>query len=159
MRLQEQTPQRVLHARANVALGDAPEPGEHDQCLPACQVVQQGIELGTVADSLPHLGLEHSRELVGQKPSLRRSPQGGPSAGALELVATLCQNLPNGTSVGTLERLAWLSEGWEHWDPDCPPTRGQRLAKAWSTLGSKGADGYRNALIVLSDRVYATLYS
>lgn len=114
MRLQKQTPQRVLYTRANVALGDAPEPGEHDQCLPACHVVQQGIELGTVADSLPHLGLEHSRELAGQKPSLRRSPQGGPSAGALALAAILCQDLPSGISVGTLERLAWLSEGQGH---------------------------------------------
>ena len=38
----------------------APDPGEHDQRLLACHVVQQGIDLGTVADPLSHLELEHS---------------------------------------------------------------------------------------------------
>lgn len=61
MWLQEQAPKRVLHAGPDVALRDAPEPGVHDQRLPARHVVQQGIKLGAVADPLPHLGLAHSQ--------------------------------------------------------------------------------------------------
>lgn len=61
MRLQEQTPKRVLHAGIDMVLGNAPEPGVHDQRLPTRHVVQQGIKLGAVANPLPHLGLAHSR--------------------------------------------------------------------------------------------------
>lgn len=43
-----------------MTLRDAPEPGEHDQRLPARHVVQQGIDLGTVANPLSHLESEHS---------------------------------------------------------------------------------------------------
>lgn len=72
MRLQEQAPKRVLYAGTDVALGDAPEPGVHDQRLPARHVVQQSIKLGAVADPLPHLELEHS-------PEGRRSEEASPA--------------------------------------------------------------------------------
>lgn len=38
--LQEQAPKCVLHAGTDMSLRDAPEPGVHDKCLPACHVVQ-----------------------------------------------------------------------------------------------------------------------
>lgn len=55
VRLQKKAPKRVLHAGSDVALGDAPDPGVHDQRLPTRHVVQQSIKLGAVADPLPHL--------------------------------------------------------------------------------------------------------
>lgn len=70
MRLQKQAPERVLHAGAYVALGDAPEPGVHDQRLSARHVVQQSVELGAVADSLPYLEARCGRS-EGASPRLR----------------------------------------------------------------------------------------
>lgn len=52
MGLQEQPSQHVLHAAADVALGDAPQPGVHAQRLTARHVVQEGVELRAVADPL-----------------------------------------------------------------------------------------------------------
>lgn len=60
-----------------MALGDAPQSGVHDQCLPARQVVQQRIKLGTVANLLPHLGLRQGGEAEGHGVSLRGSTGGG----------------------------------------------------------------------------------
>ena len=60
VRVHEQVIENLVHTGADVTLRDAPDPGEHDQRLLACHVVQQGIDLGTVADPLSHLELEHS---------------------------------------------------------------------------------------------------
>lgn len=54
--LQEQPPQHVLHAAADVALGDAPQPGVHAEGLAARHVLQEGIELRAVPDPLLDLG-------------------------------------------------------------------------------------------------------
>lgn len=50
--LQEQPPQHVLHAAADVALGDAPQPGVHAEGLAARHVLQEGIELRAVPNPL-----------------------------------------------------------------------------------------------------------
>ena len=60
IRVHEQVIKNLVHTGADVTLRDAPEPGEHDQRLPARHVVQQGIDLGTVANPLSHLESEHS---------------------------------------------------------------------------------------------------
>lgn len=73
--LQEQPPQHVLHAAANVALGDAPQPGVHAQGLAARHVVQEGIELRAVADPLLDLGARGTqRGLAHGQVSARRCP-------------------------------------------------------------------------------------
>lgn len=73
--LQEQPSQHVLHAAANVALGDAPQPGVHAQGLAACHVVQEGIELRAVADPLLDLGARGTqRGLAHRQVSARRCP-------------------------------------------------------------------------------------
>lgn len=58
--LQQQPPQHVLHAAADVTLRDAPQPGIHAERLTACHVLQQGIKLRAVADPLLHLGARRS---------------------------------------------------------------------------------------------------
>lgn len=59
--LQEQPPQHVLHAAADVALGDAPQPGVHAEGLTARHVLQEGIKLRAVPDPLLDLGGEERK--------------------------------------------------------------------------------------------------
>ena len=73
--LQEQPSQHVLHAAADVTLGDAPQPGVHAQGLAARHVVQEGIELRAVADPLLDLGARGTqRGLAHRQVSARRCP-------------------------------------------------------------------------------------
>lgn len=99
VRLQKQAPERVLHASADVTLGDAPKPSIHDQRLPARHVVQQGVKLGAVANPLSHLeagagGAVGQRGLLQVSPS--RSVRGGPTVDRP-------QRPPRCTSSGTPE--------------------------------------------------------
>lgn len=75
MGLQEKPSQHVLHAAANVALGDAPQPGVHAQGLTACHVVQEGIELRAVPDPLLDLGARGTQQgLAHRQVSARKCP-------------------------------------------------------------------------------------
>lgn len=128
-----------------MALGDAPEPGVHDQRLPACHVVQQGIKLGAVADPLSHLGLEHSR-------GGNRSEGGYSRFLSANLSRVVHQPMlrpgigPAKAGQAALQeghRRAWLAEGC-HEQPHCLITRGQRGARALSTIGWVGAAWCKN---------------
>lgn len=60
VRLQQKPPEHVLHAAANVALRDPPQPGIHAQGLPPSHVIQGSIKLGAIANLL--LDLDASRK-------------------------------------------------------------------------------------------------
>lgn len=76
MRLQEQPPQHVLHAAADVALGDAAQPRVHAQRLAPRHVLQEGVELRAVPDPLLHLGPRGARQSAqGSEPQVPEHPQ------------------------------------------------------------------------------------